>query len=110
MALSFKIIHSFSHSSNASFRSGENSELFGFYNCGPLSGASQKHRHLQFVQVGGEKWDEDGNLMEGDDGEENDEDDDDEEEEGKVGVPIDELLKRIEKDGKEHGEFFNLRA
>jgi ATP adenylyltransferase len=50
-------------------------DILCFYNCGPVSGASQAHCHLQFV-----------NLKSG------------------GGVLVEELLSRIQKDGKEMGE------
>jgi len=114
LALSYRIL--LSHNSKNAIRS--NTEIFSFYNCGPLSGASQPHRHLQFVEVGGEKFDEVGNLIQQNQDDEQEDDDDDEEgdeEEGgaggrKVPIPIDELLKRIEKDGKEHGEILSVSS
>ncbi len=43
LALAYRIVSA--HRSGAS-----NTELLSFYNCGQTSGASQPHRHLQFVQ------------------------------------------------------------
>lgn len=54
-------------------------ELFAFYNCGRIAGASQPHSHFQFVEVA---------PSEGED----------------VAVPIEVLLDRIVYDGKEYGE------
>lgn len=72
-------------------------ELLAFYNCGVTSGASQPHRHLQFVQcppldTTTEEAEESGRLTK--------------EEQGKITeceykVPVEALLDRIERDGKE---------
>ena len=34
---------------DAAYRAGQN--LFAFYNCGDLSGASQPHKHIQFLPL-----------------------------------------------------------
>lgn len=60
---------------------GRGKELLGFYNCGQLSGASQPHQHLQFAEVGGESEDSNG--------------------ENENAIPIESLLSRIPKDGRE---------
>ncbi|WFD27482.1 ATP adenylyltransferase [Malassezia nana] len=52
------------------------SEMLGFFNCGPNSGASQPHCHFQFVELRPCAP-------------------------GKPGIPIEALLDHIEKDGKE---------
>ncbi|SOV07404.1 related to APA2 - ATP adenylyltransferase II [Ustilago sp. UG-2017a] len=72
-------------------------ELLAFYNCGVTSGASQPHRHLQFVQcppldTTTEEAEESGRLTK--------------EEQEKITeceykVPVEALLDRIERDGKE---------
>ncbi|PWN48619.1 hypothetical protein IE53DRAFT_363747 [Violaceomyces palustris] len=87
LALVYRIINS--HRS----RNGE-SELLGFYNCGQLSGASQPHRHFQFIQLPPPR---DGSVEE----EEEQEQEEEEEDEEQVRVPIEVLLEKIEKDGKE---------
>lgn len=56
----------------------EAEELFGFYNCGPDSGASQPHCHFQLIEA----RPTDGSTS---------------------AVPIEALLARLERDGQEHG-------
>lgn len=59
---------------------GTGKELLAFYNCGQDSGASQPHQHIQFAELGGE-----GEI------------------EARHCIPIEVLLERIVKDGKEEG-------
>lgn len=73
LALAYRILQS--HASSGG-------ELLGFYNCGAVSGASQPHRHVQFIEVDGPEA----------------------EMEGRRGTPMEKLLERIERDGKEYGE------
>ncbi|KAN0065167.1 bifunctional AP-4-A phosphorylase/ADP sulfurylase [Thecaphora frezii] len=82
LALAYRII--------TAQRSSE-TELLGFYNCGQVSGASQPHRHLQFIQVPtldlGKEGHDDAEIeaiLDSD-----------------VKVPVEALLDRIERDGKE---------
>ncbi|EPQ26918.1 uncharacterized protein PFL1_05553 [Pseudozyma flocculosa PF-1] len=82
LALAYRIV--------TAHRSSE-TELLGFYNCGQLSGASQPHRHLQFVQAPPLDLN-------------NDEGDNADIEailESDHKVPVEALLDRIERDGKE---------
>lgn len=72
-------------------------ELLGFYNCGKTSGASQPHRHLQFVQcppldTTSEEAVSTGRLSE---------EDQSKIVESDYKIPIESLLERIERDGKE---------
>ncbi len=70
-----------------------------FFNCGWDSGASQKHCHLQCIEIKrSDLQNSDGAAAEGQDGAGEEED----EEEGLV--PIEKLLARIEGDGKDDGE------
>jgi ATP adenylyltransferase len=67
---------------------GKGKELLAFYNCGQASGASQPHQHMQFAELGGEDEVE---ASGGDDT-------------AKHSVPVEVLLNRIVKDGKEEGK------
>lgn len=90
LALAYRVV-------SAHRSSGSNTELLGFYNCGATAGASQPHRHLQFVQcppldTTSDEAVESGRLTE------------QEQEtitEAEYKVPIEALLERIERDGKE---------
>lgn len=80
------------------------SELLAFYNCGQLSGASQPHRHVQFVQcppldtsdVG------DGDADSDESKRSISESDLERISDAEYKVPIEQLLDHIERDGKEH--------
>ncbi|SNX84907.1 related to APA2 - ATP adenylyltransferase II [Melanopsichium pennsylvanicum] len=78
-------------------RATNGTELLAFYNCGATSGASQPHRHLQFVQcppldtTSSEAIDS-GRLSEADQ---------DKITQTDYKIPVESLLERIEKDGKE---------
>lgn len=72
-------------------------ELLAFYNCGTNSGASQPHRHLQFVQCPPL----DTTSAEAVDSSRLTQDDQDKITESEYKVPIEFLLDRIERDGKE---------
>ncbi|CBQ73725.1 related to APA2-ATP adenylyltransferase II [Sporisorium reilianum SRZ2] len=89
LALAYRIVSA--HRSSAT-------ELLAFYNCGATAGASQPHRHLQFVQcppldTTSDEAVSSGRLS------------DDEQErivDAEHKVPVEALLERIERDGKEH--------
>ncbi len=73
-------------------------ELLAFYNCGATAGASQPHRHLQFVQcppldTTSEEAVEKGRISQ---------DEQDRIVDAEHKVPVEALLDRIERDGKEH--------
>lgn len=81
----------------AAHRSGE-TELLAFYNCGATAGASQPHRHLQFVQcppldTTSQEAVEKGRITQ---------DEQDRIIDAQHKVPVEALLDRIERDGKEH--------
>lgn len=59
-----------------------------FYNCGKVSGASQPHQHIQFAELGGKDEQEASGV----------------DKKARNSVPVEELLDRIVKDGKEEGE------
>ncbi|TKY85407.1 hypothetical protein EX895_005569 [Sporisorium graminicola] len=91
LALAYRVVST--HRSAAT-----NTELLAFYNCGATAGASQPHRHLQFVQcppldTSSADAVQSGRLSEH------------EQErivESEYKVPVEALLERIERDGKEH--------
>lgn len=88
LALAYRIV--------ASHRS-SSTELLGFYNCGATAGASQPHRHLQFVQcppldTTSPEAVEEGRITEEDQEKIVDSD---------SKIPVEALLDRIERDGKE---------
>ncbi|KAK0524982.1 bifunctional AP-4-A phosphorylase/ADP sulfurylase [Tilletia horrida] len=91
LALAYRILLAYSSS--------RSSELMAFYNCGPHSGASQPHQHVQFIAVG-KPPKEKGKGGEGAE-EEEEEDDEVDDLEERPNVPIEALLDRIERDGKE---------
>ncbi|SPO26521.1 related to APA2 - ATP adenylyltransferase II [Ustilago trichophora] len=76
---------------------GSNTELLAFYNCGATAGASQPHRHLQFVQCPPL----DTTSPEAISSHRLSEEDQDKIVESDYKVPVESLLERIEKDGKE---------
>ena len=89
LALAYRIVSAHRSSST---------ELLAFYNCGATAGASQPHRHLQFVQcppldTTSAEAIEAGRLSEADQ---------DRIVESEFKVPVEALLERIERDGKEH--------
>jgi ATP adenylyltransferase/5',5'''-P-1,P-4-tetraphosphate phosphorylase II len=75
-------------SSQSSPDVGAGKELLAFYNCGQASGASQPHQHMQFAELGGQ---EEVDAANGNDS-------------AKHSVPVEVLLDRIIKDGKEEGQ------
>ncbi|KAL9940621.1 hypothetical protein V8E36_000109 [Tilletia maclaganii] len=94
LALAYRIL--------LSYPATRTTELMAFYNCGANSGASQAHQHVQFIAVGRpakEKKQPNGAAEQ----EEEDEVEDDEvdELEERANVPIEALLERIERDGRE---------
>jgi sulfate adenylyltransferase (ADP) / ATP adenylyltransferase len=72
----------------------EDSELLAFFNCGWDSGASQKHCHVQCIEVRRE------DLRGTEATQDSNADEEDDDAEGLI--PIEKLLSRIEKDGREH--------
>ncbi|KAK0560649.1 bifunctional AP-4-A phosphorylase/ADP sulfurylase [Tilletia horrida] len=90
LALAYRIILSYPSSSS--------SELMAFYNCGAQSGASQPHQHIQFIAVSRKVQQQDGKQEED---EEEEEEDDVDDLDARPNIPIEVLLNRIERDGKE---------
>lgn len=88
LALAYRIV---------SAHRGGNTELLAFYNCGATAGASQPHRHLQFVQCPPL----DTTTQEAIDAGRLSEEDQERVVESEHKVPIESLLERIERDGKE---------
>lgn len=89
LALAYRIV--------AAHKASTGTELLSFYNCGKTSGASQPHRHLQFVQcppldTTSSEAIESGRLSE---------QEQDRITESEYKIPVEALLDRIEKDGKE---------
>ncbi|KDN45733.1 hypothetical protein K437DRAFT_224121 [Tilletiaria anomala UBC 951] len=74
----------------------DDSEMLAFFNCGWDSGASQKHCHLQCIEVRKDDMQQNANATGTD---EHDED---------GLIPIEKLLNKIEKDGKEHDGVYAL--
>lgn len=88
LALVYRILHAHAAASgDADARSGkkDGSELMAFYNCGEMSGASQPHSHVQFVECELE-----GDKKEG--------------EKGEGRIPVERLLGKCEDAGGKDGE------
>ena len=90
LALAYRIV--------AAHRPGTGTELLAFYNCGATAGASQPHRHLQFVQCPPL----DTTSPDAISSHRLTEQEQEKIVESQYKVPVESLLDRIEKDGKEH--------
>lgn len=76
----------------------------GFYNCGWDSGASQKHCHVQVIEVRAEDLKATSAEGSAPESEEN------EDEDNTSLIPIERLLSKIERDGSEHRELLTRDA
>lgn len=82
LAIAYRILSSHKLvAQHGSLHVSPNKELLAFYNCGEASGASQPHQHVQFAELGEE----------------------DSLESKATAIPIEQLLERIPRDGKEEG-------
>lgn len=94
LAVAYRILHAHQRlSQQQSPDVGRGKELLAFYNCGKVSGASQPHQHIQFAELGGEGEEDDGRV----------------DRDARHAIPVEELLGRIVKDGKEEGERVRMR-